>query len=264
MVDPRPRMGSSTVSPNPPNRSSPPCPSRRRRPRRSRCLLPRREVRGLRLPASASTATSATAATAMPPPPVPLRPATSGVGRAVGARPSPRHRRAWWRAARGPGPLAPQPSDRMAGGVAGGLSARFGIDANLIRIAFILVAIGAGTGLAAYVVAWLVIPAEGSTTSIGRRALADRRHRHGGSGLRHRARGRAPGARRRRPQLHRRPDLAGVDRGGRARARVARCRRRRACPSERAHGPGPAHRVTRAPHPAGHGGACRGRCGSSS
>jgi signal transduction histidine kinase len=63
----------------------------------------------------------------------------------------------------------------MGGGVAGGLSARFGIDANLIRFAFILVAVGAGTGLAAYVVAWLVIPAEGSTTSIGRRALVDRR-----------------------------------------------------------------------------------------
>ncbi len=63
----------------------------------------------------------------------------------------------------------------MAGGVAGGLSARFGIDANLIRFAFVLVAIGAGTGLAAYVVAWLAIPAEGTSTSIGRRALADRR-----------------------------------------------------------------------------------------
>jgi signal transduction histidine kinase len=63
----------------------------------------------------------------------------------------------------------------MGGGVAGGLSARFGLDANLIRFAFVLVAIGAGTGLAAYVVAWLVIPAQGSTTSIGRRALADRR-----------------------------------------------------------------------------------------
>ncbi len=63
----------------------------------------------------------------------------------------------------------------MGGGVAGGLSARFGIDANLIRFAFVLVAIGAGTGLAAYVAAWLVVPVEGSTTSIGRRALKDRR-----------------------------------------------------------------------------------------
>lgn len=63
----------------------------------------------------------------------------------------------------------------MGGGVAGGLSARFGIDANLIRFAFVVVAVGAGTGFAVYVVAWLVIPVEGTTTSIGRRALADRR-----------------------------------------------------------------------------------------
>jgi signal transduction histidine kinase len=63
----------------------------------------------------------------------------------------------------------------MGGGVAGGLSARFGIDANLIRLAFVLVSLGAGTGLAVYVMAWLIIPAEGSSTSIGRRALADRR-----------------------------------------------------------------------------------------
>ncbi len=66
-------------------------------------------------------------------------------------------------------------TDRMGGGVAGGLSARFGIDANLIRLAFVLVSLGAGTGLAVYVMAWLIIPAEGSSTSIGRRALADRR-----------------------------------------------------------------------------------------
>jgi signal transduction histidine kinase len=59
--------------------------------------------------------------------------------------------------------------------VAGGLSARFGVDANIIRIVFVLAAIGAGTGLAAYVVTWLVIPREATTTSILRRALADRR-----------------------------------------------------------------------------------------
>jgi signal transduction histidine kinase len=63
----------------------------------------------------------------------------------------------------------------MAGGVAGGLSARFGIDANVIRIAFVLVAVGAGTGLAAYVLAWLLIARQGTSTSILRRALADRR-----------------------------------------------------------------------------------------
>jgi signal transduction histidine kinase len=59
--------------------------------------------------------------------------------------------------------------------VSGGLSARFGVDANIIRIVFVLAAIGAGTGLAAYVVAWLVIPREHTTSSILRHALADRR-----------------------------------------------------------------------------------------
>jgi signal transduction histidine kinase len=63
----------------------------------------------------------------------------------------------------------------MGGGVAGGLSARFGIDANLIRVAFIVFAVGAGTGLAVYVVAWLAIPAEGTTVPIVRRSLSDRR-----------------------------------------------------------------------------------------
>jgi signal transduction histidine kinase len=63
----------------------------------------------------------------------------------------------------------------MGGGVAGGLSARFGVDANVIRVVFVLVALGAGTGLAAYVVAWLFIPREGTVTSIARRAVEDRR-----------------------------------------------------------------------------------------
>jgi signal transduction histidine kinase len=63
----------------------------------------------------------------------------------------------------------------MAGGVAGGLSARFGIDANIIRLVFAVLAIGDGSGFALYVLAWLVVPRQGETTSIGRRALADRR-----------------------------------------------------------------------------------------
>jgi signal transduction histidine kinase len=59
--------------------------------------------------------------------------------------------------------------------VAGGLAARFGIDAGVVRVAFVLLALGGGTGVALYVVAWLVFPRVGSTESIGRRALADRR-----------------------------------------------------------------------------------------
>jgi len=112
---------------------------------------------------------------AWPPPPPPAAPPIPPPGSGTGPAPHRGHRRTWWRASRAPGPLRRSTSDRLGGGVAGGLSARFGIDANLIRFAFILVSIGAGTGLAAYVVAWLVIPSQGSTTSIGRRAMADRR-----------------------------------------------------------------------------------------
>ncbi|HUO48205.1 MAG TPA: PspC domain-containing protein, partial [Acidimicrobiales bacterium] len=63
----------------------------------------------------------------------------------------------------------------MAAGVAGGLSARFGVDANVIRVLFVLLIVGGGTGFTLYVLAWLFIPREGDSTSIARRALGDRR-----------------------------------------------------------------------------------------
>jgi len=63
----------------------------------------------------------------------------------------------------------------MVGGVAGGLSSRLGIDANVIRALFVLLSIADGTGFALYVLAWLVIPMVGEDDSIARRALADRR-----------------------------------------------------------------------------------------
>jgi signal transduction histidine kinase len=63
----------------------------------------------------------------------------------------------------------------MAGGVAGGLSARVGIDANVLRLGFAVLSIGDGSGFAFYVLAWLVMTRQGETTSIGRRALSDRR-----------------------------------------------------------------------------------------
>jgi signal transduction histidine kinase len=63
----------------------------------------------------------------------------------------------------------------MAGGVAGGLSARFGIDANLLRLVFAVLSIAGGSGFALYVLAWLVMIRQGESVSIARRALADRR-----------------------------------------------------------------------------------------
>ena len=116
-----PRMGSSTSSPNTPNRSSPPCPSR------SPC--------------------PATPASLLPPPPDPCprrHPRRAAPSSAAGGPSASRRTWATSTGVRGGGhrergPLRRSTSDRMGGGVAGGLSARFGIDANLIRFAFVLV-----------------------------------------------------------------------------------------------------------------------------
>ncbi|HXQ76007.1 MAG TPA: PspC domain-containing protein [Acidimicrobiales bacterium] len=66
-------------------------------------------------------------------------------------------------------------TDPMVGGVAVGLSARFGIDVTVVRLLFAVLTIGDASGFALYVLAWLVIPRQGETASIARRALADRR-----------------------------------------------------------------------------------------
>jgi signal transduction histidine kinase len=63
----------------------------------------------------------------------------------------------------------------MVAGVAGGLSARFGIDANALRFLFAVLAVVDGSGLALYVLAWLVMTRQGETTSIARRSVVDRR-----------------------------------------------------------------------------------------
>lgn len=64
--------------------------------------------------------------------------------------------------------------DRMAGGVSGGLSARLGLDVNVIRAIFVLLTLADGTGLTLYVVLWLFVPLEGDTVSVARRARAAR------------------------------------------------------------------------------------------
>ena len=56
-------------------------------------------------------------------------------------------------------------SDRVLGGVAGGLGDYFNVDPLLVRIAFVALMIFGGAGLVLYVVAWLLIPAEGQDSS---------------------------------------------------------------------------------------------------
>ena len=61
----------------------------------------------------------------------------------------------------------------MIGGVAAGVAARCGLDVTIVRIGFVLAALASGFGVAAYVVAWLVVPAENEDSSIAARVLSD-------------------------------------------------------------------------------------------
>ncbi|GAA0192447.1 PspC domain-containing protein [Glutamicibacter creatinolyticus] len=49
---------------------------------------------------------------------------------------------------------------RMAGGVAGGIADKFGWDVSLVRIAMLLSFLLPVIGIGAYIVAWLLIPAQ--------------------------------------------------------------------------------------------------------
>src|SRR4051812_6174053 len=81
----------------------------------------------------------------------------------------------------GPPPAPPAPrltrsrTDRVAGGVAGGLGRYFGVDPILFRIAFVALTIAGGAGLAAYGAAWLLLPEDGEPESIAANALRTQR-----------------------------------------------------------------------------------------
>lgn len=50
--------------------------------------------------------------------------------------------------------------DRMICGVCGGIVNYFNIDPTLVRLAFVLIAMGAGSGILAYIIAAIIIPDE--------------------------------------------------------------------------------------------------------
>ena len=50
--------------------------------------------------------------------------------------------------------------DRMICGVCGGIANYFNIDPTLVRLAFVLIAMGAGSGFLAYIIAAIIIPDE--------------------------------------------------------------------------------------------------------
>jgi phage shock protein C len=62
--------------------------------------------------------------------------------------------------------LSRSQDNRWIAGVCGGLGAYFNIDPVMFRILFVVLGV-TGIGLPIYVLAWLIIPAEGHPDSIG-------------------------------------------------------------------------------------------------
>ena len=60
-------------------------------------------------------------------------------------------------------------TDRILGGVCGGLARYLGVDTVLVRLFFVLFAILAGSGLLVYVLLWILMPVEDGETAPGGR-----------------------------------------------------------------------------------------------
>ena len=56
------------------------------------------------------------------------------------------------------------PEDKVFGGVASGMAAYFGVEAIVIRIAFVLLTFLGGAGLLAYIILWIIVPEAKSIT----------------------------------------------------------------------------------------------------
>lgn len=51
-------------------------------------------------------------------------------------------------------------TDKKIAGVCGGLGEYLGVDSTVIRIIFLILALGFGTGLLAYLIIWIVAPSQ--------------------------------------------------------------------------------------------------------
>ena len=64
-------------------------------------------------------------------------------------------------------------SDRLLVGVCGGLGEHFGIDATIVRIGFVLLAVFGGSGVILYLALWLIIPRETTADAPPRDVVSD-------------------------------------------------------------------------------------------
>lgn len=56
-------------------------------------------------------------------------------------------------------------SERMIGGVCGGLAEYLGIDTMWVRLAFVILGLASGIGLAIYIILWIIMPDEAKLES---------------------------------------------------------------------------------------------------
>ena len=56
-------------------------------------------------------------------------------------------------------------SNRQVAGVCGGLAQYFNVDATLIRVLFVLLAVLGGSGLVLYLAMWIIVPKEPSAAA---------------------------------------------------------------------------------------------------
>ena len=75
------------------------------------------------------------------------------------------------------GRLRRSADDKMLAGVAGGIARYLNTDVTLIRIIIAALVLFTGAGLALYVAAWLLIPADGEDQPVAGTWLAARRDR---------------------------------------------------------------------------------------
>jgi len=64
-------------------------------------------------------------------------------------------------------------TDKIIGGVAGGLGEFFDIDPAIFRLLFILATVFGGSGVIVYIVLWLIIPSASSTKSFSEESIRD-------------------------------------------------------------------------------------------
>jgi signal transduction histidine kinase len=75
---------------------------------------------------------------------------------------------------RTPARFARSRGDRVVAGVCGGLGRALGIDPLVLRVATVALTVAGGTGALLYVLAWLLLPDEGSDRSLAQAAVRDR------------------------------------------------------------------------------------------